>query len=354
MNNSEDNPYNFNDFSVEPRFEIITLKQFRETWEKFVGFTYFENSKYELIRNFELWLEQPLYLVFYNVDRDKLVFKKCSKRGNSAFTKRCYARLMPIKQAISLLPKSFFVHKHGRRIKSKSIFVSLTVDPSVYLGNIECFWRYISRKVDNFIRAMIKRYGDAFVLRGTIESTLKGYPHVHLLFIFKDYEFNCFYYNKKFRVKETKEFHRIGKRKFSPIEDLWELGFIDVEAIFNQEQASSYVVKYSVKPYNPKKCKNEEELLKLKLTLALNWFFRKHSFTFRNKKLLYDLISYKQNSHRGPLVYAPRISPEIVEFLGLVVICKYGDDGKPPPMRFEVPSWHVLAQEVLDVLGVTL
>lgn len=311
----------------------ITLKDFRESIEFYGGIDEytFDWFSEEVRSKFVFWMNQPLYLVFDGETRYKLSLG--SKRGNRKFVGRGYRRLKPVKDALNQLDKSFFVNKRERKLKTKALFITLTVNPDVSLGRRGDCWQRISKHYDNFIRAVIKKYGKAFALRGVIESTRNGYPHIHLLMIFKEREFECFYYRQKYRIVKKRE-----------LEHYWGMGYIDVEAIRSAQEVGSYATKYAVKAYNPRTvetCDKEG----VELTLAMNWYFRKHSFTFRYLKLLlYDLIYTKQNSHQEPTVDPG----ESWEFRGIITLGRIEASDRPPPRQVIVGKNTEWGREIKD------
>lgn len=309
-------------FYPQPRRNVITLGDFRDRLMDYGvmgGVNEWENFSYVLRRVFMKWLKQPLYLVFEDEENDKLIFRQGSKRGNIPYVKRGIRRLIPVVDAMKDLDRKMFVHRSYRKIKTKSLFITLTVDPSVYLGDREQFWHRIGYFYDKFKRAVLKKYGQAFVIRGVIESTMNGYPHIHLLMFFKEREFNCFVHRRKVRIEEKRE-----------LEKYWDLGFMDIQGIRSLRQARSYAMKYAVKAYNPETCKPRDREA-VELTLAMNWFFRKHGFTFSYLRLLLnDLICNKQNSHDSlQEVHTEMMTSWI--FLGVMPIGRVEGNEKKPP-----------------------
>jgi len=191
---------------IYPTRGIITLGEFRDSLIDFGIKSINDWDKFSFVLRsvFMDWLKQPLYLVFENEEEETLIFRQGSKRGNRIYVGRGYKRIDPVKKELEQLDESYFVNKRDRRVKTKSLFITLTVDPSLFLGNRELYWKRISYYFDKFKRAIIKKYGKAFVLRGVIESTLDGFPHIHVVIIFKDREFSGFVHRNKFRIEKTR------------------------------------------------------------------------------------------------------------------------------------------------------
>lgn len=322
---------------VELRVDKISLKATRE-WLLTTGLINADISvlKENLLEQYRAWVRQKLYLVLQN--GDMVYYTLASKRGNSKYHDRAMARLTKALKLLEKLDKRYFVRKSYTGIFTSAIFVTITLDRTKFLNRTEA-WHSIGRLVDNFVRAMEKRYGKAFVLRGNYEAHDDGFPHVHLLFIFEKHVFRCFYQRKK-RV------YRIYDKR--SIEKLFPYGFIDIEALVKRKKAISYAVKYSVKLLDD----NASE--KAILSLALSWFFRKHGFTFRRLSLLNDLILDKQNSHqilsglvgldRGLWIFDYSIS---IELLGFVIL-EHIDPKKYDSFCLEYEHWFV--KETLGVL----
>ena len=332
-------------YYIQSMTKVKTLKAFRDYVEFCFDFDRDFNELKILIQNkFVEWLNDRIYLVFGDTNENILTFSQASKRGNRAYVKRSLKRLNPVKDALRKLDKSFFVNKSGRILKTKSLFMTLTIDPQKLLWNRELFWKTITKHYDNFVRAIISKYGKAFVMKGVIEATQNGYPHIHLIMIFEDRKFNCFrHYNRK-REKTTYRIHEKGA-----LEHYWKLGFIDVQAIKNRYQASAYCLKYGAKGYD-REAYSGEQRDKIELTLSLNWYFKKHSFTFRYLNLLLTyLILVKQNSHNGTQSINVLI-PQNKVFLGLVSIKGVIGSEKLPPSYFVVSLNSIFAEETLNQL----
>ena len=322
--------------NVELRIDKISLKGTRE-WLFTSGLINTDDVNVlrdNLINAYRTWVRQKLYLVLQN--GDMFYYTLASKRGNSKYHDRALSRLSKALKLLEKLDKRYFVRKSYSGIFTSAIFVTITLDRNKFLNRTEA-WYSIGRLVDNFVRAMEKRYGKCFVLRGNYEAHDDGFPHVHLIMIFEKHVFRCFYQRKK-RV------YRIYDKR--SIEKLFQHGFIDIEALVKRKKAISYAVKYSVKLLDD----NSSE--KAVFSLALSWFFRKHGFTFRRFQLLNDLILDKQNSHqfvgldRGLWIFDYSIDIELLGF----IIMEYIDIKKYDTFVLEYEHWFT--KEVLSHLYV--
>lgn len=284
----------------------------------------FRDSCLTCLRNqYEEWLHQQLYLVFYSDKERRYVFKRAAKRGNSVYRKIIKRR---IEQQTKFLDSKKFrcIVEQDRKKKTKTLFVTLTWNPEIFLGSRKDAWMHLEFYYNRFISAFRKRYGKCWVLKG-VQSTQLGYPHIHLLIIMKNYEFGVFQHISA----DGKKTFRVDKNvKHGGIDTLWQ-SFIDVEVPVNAKAVKAYIVKDLIKSYNRM---GEQRTAQDWLTLALCWVLRMKSYSisgFDGADLIEVGITQTQVDEILELNPEKRLI-----FLGLTILgCALGH---PPPESFEI------------------
>ena len=233
----------------------------------------------ELIDVFEEWRNQDEYLHFAVFEGEKKVREVavlCSKRGNRVYVHRVRERLKPLLN-LELPP--------GNRSwnRTRILFITLTYDTK--LKSAREAWASISEEFNRWITDLRNKYGKLSYVK-CFESTERGYPHIHLLVVFREAQFPYFALNGKFRVP-TPERDRIRSGWHS---------FVDVEAVVSPRQAVAYTVKYLIKAHGGKvKGKTPWEISEegVSKTLALLWVYRKRGFSLSRdlEEALADLIA---------------------------------------------------------------
>ena len=223
-----------------------------------------------LILHYERWLSENVYLHYKDIDTDKHLFMKGAKRGNDIYRWRVMER---VKEKTAFL-ENFEPIKH--RTKTNVLFVTLTFNPSHFMGSLWQCWSKVSYYYNRYISALRKKYGKIWVLR-TYEAHQNGFPHIHLLLIFEKYYFNVVWRNGKWRIKEYKDIKKYWKYGISDVMTVGKKGKDGIKCIEN------YIVKDMLKQYKY----NDE---KHKISLAMNWLFRKQAFSISGNALYSNSI----------------------------------------------------------------
>ncbi|MCJ7635100.1 hypothetical protein MUP77_22255 [Candidatus Bathyarchaeota archaeon] len=199
---------------------------------------------------------------------------ECSKRGNDVYWRRIDRRL----GSLHKLEDRAFFDPHSNVKTSKVLFATLTYDTS--RCSMKEAWENIGEEFNNWIRNLRKKFGRISYLRGW-ESSKKGYPHIHVLMVFHDYDFKINFSQLKghrqvYRIEEKEEF-----------EKSWH-SFVDVQAIRKMREGIGYVTKYMTKT----RYESEKQIL----TLALCWIFEKRSFAVSGDlyEVIYTLIKIRK------------------------------------------------------------
>ena len=225
----------------------------------------YDNPDLEKIINaFTYWSNFTEYLVFRreNIHTFEKTYKmaKAAKRGNDVYSAKLRKRLNHLYN----LPKiEFFNFKDRNRIqKTRAIFVTLTYRRDLRLDEA---WEQVGSDFNRWKSAVIKAFGKVNIIR-SFEAQADGYPHIHCIIVFRDYEFETFFHNGTWRISRKRE-----------LEKYWSWGFSDMFAMYSLGAGVGYVMKYVTKVNNALlvEKRNQKDVL----SLALLWIFRKRAFS---------------------------------------------------------------------------
>jgi len=314
-----------------------------------------------LINAFESWVKEDLYLVFENLENGKKLFKRASKRGNSIYTWKTRERL---DSATSFFERKSFqkllLRRSGRSRVSNVLFLTLTNDTKLWgekryvksdlLGNKENVfiegdriraWGHIQPDYNRFITAFRKKYGKTWALK-CFESFENGYPHIHLLLITKT-PWEVSPRRKEIKKKDGSvrwitEYRLKDYKKKKEISNLWSSGFVDIKSPSSVNSLRNYVYKDVVKQFKGDLGRQN------KLSLTLNWLFRKRSFSVSGEKIISEFI--REGLTQSKNLPFLEVFPEIT-FLGLVKVnFKNGD----PPFFWEGKLSDDLEQQLSECI----
>ncbi len=246
---------------------------------------------------------------------------KCSKRGNDVYQRRIQTRFRWLNQEIP--DKKFFNIKsfdEPRAVKTSLLWVTLTWDPK--RGDRVFAWENLGKDFNRFISALRSKYGKIHYLR-VWESYESGFPHVHVVMLFQEAEFNV----SPHHDVDGKLTFRISEK--DQISELWH-SFVDIQAISSLKNVFTYIKKHQEKIILGLSGSIQEgedpigfnvENIKGLRTLFLCWIFRKRSFSVSGhfREVLSDLISHLHNSNMERQVdLFGKVVPEWeFEFLGI-------------------------------------
>ena len=280
---------------------------------------FFENpNETELIQVFEQWRSQNEYLhfaVFNGEEKVREVAVLCSKRGNPVYRHRVRNRVMPFLDL--KLPE-------GNRSwnKTKMLFVTLTYDTGLCPPSEA--WVSVSDQFNAWVSGIRNKFGEISYIK-VFESTKRGYPHLHLLIVFKEHEFSYFALNGKFRIpRAIRDRVRSG----------WH-SFVDVEAIVSPGQAIAYMLKYLLKTHGANiegKTPWEISQVGVSKTLALLWVYHKRGYSISGdfQEALHDLIREPCATQTFQLTLGGEKLQRWV-LLGIKPAGELGIVGDPPP-----------------------
>ena len=227
-----------------------------------------------LVEYFITWMNYDEYMILQKQTFDGKIFDKktiavkCSKRGNDVYKYRVRKRF----SFLSTLENKIhfdWENKALKNHKTSCLFVTLTFN-SALCGIYEAWEVRVGREYNSWITNLRNKFGRIEAIR-TFEGYENGYPHIHVVLLFGDVEFNTFK-----TMKDGRDIWRIQEKA------VFELGWnswVDVQAVKDLKGGlwylSKHILKNQVVGSDPT---SEEDLHKYYLTLALNWIFKKRSF----------------------------------------------------------------------------
>jgi len=258
------------------------IKKPRLGWYKAL-LSFSEPDLNRIIEAFIEWATFTEYLIFRkeNIHTYEKEYKavKAAKRGNDVYAWKLGKRL---KHLYNLPKIEFFNPKDRNKVqKTRALFITFTLAREMSLDRA---WEDVGKLFNRARSGIEKRYGKFDLIR-VWEAQSDGYPHIHCIALFRETEFETFFYNGKWRIKEK-----------ALLTSYWRWGFSDVFALYSLGAGVGYVLKYVSKVNNALLA--EKRNRSLVLSLALMWIFRKRAFSV-SKEFGEYLVEEKENSPRG-------------------------------------------------------
>ena len=251
-------------------------------------------TKKELLAIYQEWRDSPEYFVIADIHPRtfKRTFKayKCAKRGNDVYNFRQNQRFRELDRISEDYGDERIFDINASKPKTSLLFVTLTYDTK--LCDRVSAWYGISEEWNRYISAIRKKFGKVHVFR-VLESSKKGYPHIHALMLFDTVSFDVFeHWNKK----KLKSQYRIQqKNQFSKY---WHSN-VDVLAVNSIRGSIWYLSKYLRKVHSGE--------LRNDWALANMWVFKKRSYSLSGdflkalKSIRLDSM-HLHNSNRVPTI----------------------------------------------------
>jgi hypothetical protein len=238
-----------------------------------------ETDSIELTKEiFQFWQNYAEYMVLKgeNVETAEKVYVavKCSKRGNDVFARRLERKLGFFKAVKGV--KLFDIKDFGadRSVKTNLLWTTLTYDSK--RCSLDDAWRNCMGEFNKFITNLRNKYGEIDVLRfiqpfDDEDGDAYGYPHFHLVLLFKEASFDVFPWLEhddegalklSFRVQQRDEIKEQGK---------WH-SFVDIKALSSVGAVLNYCRKYAQNV-----CYGSSS--KAVLTAGILWLYRKQTFS---------------------------------------------------------------------------
>jgi hypothetical protein len=253
-----------------------------------------------------------------------LKYSKARKRGNDMDAFRISRKTRALKDAI--IP---YCESENHLKETRALYVTLTVDPRMTDGDLESAWRHVGRWFNDFKSRLAKTFGSIYayvdkkgeyacraipckihVLRSW-EAHESGWPHVHAVLCFEDFNFAMFQ-DAKFRWR--------AKQK-DKIAEAWPYGFVDVVALTpgTAERELENVLWYVSKNLSSMDYRLVHSWPKKRiLTQSILWYLRARAFSISKHLASRDLtkrVSITQNDLEGGGFEIEVLS---YKFLGLV------------------------------------
>ena len=243
---------------------------------------------------YQEWRDTPEYFVITDIHPRtfRRTFKayKCAKRGNDVYNFRQNQRFRELDRISEDYGAERIFDINASKPKTSLLFVTLTYDTK--LCDRVSAWYNISEDWNRYISAIRKKFGKVHVFR-VLESSKKGYPHIHALMLFDTASFDVFeHWNKK----KLKSQYRIQqKNQFSKY---WHSN-VDVLAVNSIRGSIWYLSKYLRKVHSGE--------LRNDWALANMWVFKKRSYSLSGdflkalKSIRLDSM-HLHNSNRVPTI----------------------------------------------------
>lgn len=308
-------------FNWKQNYSIKDIRKFPELQEKII---LNEETLKLIINNFKTWKEIPTYLLFKNEDNGSLDLALASKRGNKIYE---YYLNKKLEEDLSFMKDPNFHrlilrNKKGFRKKKVSniSFITLTCNPKRYSNNRIKAWINFEHDYNIFITRLRKKFGKCWIMK-SVESTEKGYPHIHLL-VKTEKEIDVFPYKNKEGFIE----YRVCAKK--EIEGYWP-SFIDMiipnSSKMRKEGCVNFMKDYIFKDMLKSYVCSDKRSDKNYLSLAMGWFFGKRCYSISKTPDLITETSVTQTQIEDIKKEKNWI------FLGLVDL-KFKSKG--PPLKF--------------------
>lgn len=208
---------------------------------------------------------------------------KLSKRGNSVYRQKKRERIFSLIDGLECSDQDL---NFSDQDSTSALMCTLTYDQK--RCTIREAWSNIAEEYNQAITSLRQKFGEVSAFR-IFEGYQNGYPHIHVIFLFEDQEFTTFQKNGKIRISEKGQISEALN---------WH-SFVDVEGVQHISKSIHYLAKYFVKD-SLEVSDSPEDVRKAKVTLALNWLFKRRSFAISGtfEEALHDLIHNLSNSNK--------------------------------------------------------
>ena len=217
---------------------------------------------------------------------------KCSKRGNDIYNYRISKRFNLLYKALEsyeIEPSNCYV------LQTDILFFTLTYN----LRDIYHTYENAGKDYNRFMSNLRKIFPKAKTIARCFEAQRDGVIHIHaLIWIGCHISIKKYFYldkkgNKKYKfIVESQEL-------WNKLKNCWKYGFCDIQGFTKFRDGLSYIFKYIKKGTNINYSNNTLT------TLALNWLFRKRSFSINYKcvrflfSLRLDILKHNSNFQDG-------------------------------------------------------
>ena len=237
------------------------------------------------------WLAVFFYVVVYryiNGENEFGIFRGL-KRGDDRYsylTCKKFNRLARYGKNLS-----YFGFGSHEAVSGSGLLATLEYDSNrISAGEA---WQNVGLDLNRWICGIRSKFGNVSMVR-VFESHDSGYPHVHALLIFHNYEFA----GKSLRNRRGKLIYRVVGSDFDNLKSLskganrWNHGYSDFELVNSYRGGIRYLAKYLSKSTSFKEVGSKGAK-----TLAMCWFFHKRSFGYQGEMFSDDVIGLSCNSN---------------------------------------------------------
>jgi hypothetical protein len=236
---------------------------------------------------FKEWGKIKNYGMFYNIETGVTHFREFAKRGNSKYRKVLMAKILSLFEFMKNpeFMEDFFIRTIFSMQKSEDgfyrkkgvtysnvFFTTLTTDPKLYYNNKKKAWLSESKEINLFLTNIRHHYGKIEYV-SVVESTKQGYPHNHLILIFKTPQEIFFYVGIDKDGNEEAKWRMQEKSNFAKF---WKSPIVDVFAPETPEEVLNYLFKDMFKGTLRTGTNRTSQD---NLTMALQWIFRKQAYS---------------------------------------------------------------------------
>lgn len=210
-----------------------------------------------------------------NTNETDLSIHKSIKRCNPEYIKAIRSKLQPF---LDNEPKIFFDRDWGVK-KTNALSIVLEYNANEHeLGNA---WFNVGIDFNRFLSYLKKHFGK-FVHIRTWQSHDTGYPHIHVIIYFNNFEFSVVEWNNTFRIHPKQKVKSKGNTCRNIIKDAWKHGFVDIKCIDSMGGTFKDLLKYVTRDLDGGA---------YTLTNSMVWYFRKQSFGISKefRKVVWDL-----------------------------------------------------------------
>jgi len=198
---------------------------------------------------------------------------KCSKRGNDVFGDRLDQHLGFLKADEEFFDSDVFEEDPQKRVKTKLLWITLTYDSN--RCSLNDAWENVAEEFNLWITNLRNRYGRiSYVCFPQAFPDPKGkgygYPHFHVIMLFKDAEFSVFPRFETDREGKSSLVFRIAEKFDLESQGKWH-SFIDIKALKSMRAVWNYAKRHC---YNAGYGESDEAIL----NNAIMWLYGKKSF----------------------------------------------------------------------------
>jgi len=240
-------------------------------------------------------IRKKIYSIGFYIQ--KALVRKCSKRGNDVYSYRVSKRFNLLYDALG----TYEIEKDDCYVlKSDILFFTLTYN----VRDIFRTYENAGKDYNRFMSNLRKIFPRAKTIVRCFEAQKDGVLHIHaLIWIGTHIDVAPWFNTEGVKVFIVKSYELWLKLK-----NCWKYGFCDIKGFVRFRDGLKYIFKYIKKATDIDYSDNSLT------TLALNWLFRKRSFSINYKLLrfLFNIRVHTTNKHNSN-------SRVILQCLGLVI-----------------------------------